>query len=822
MSGGSQPNGRTVVRQPPRQAVADDPLPALAKPLLDIAVRVERSSHPNIAALIEELRAATAAFEIGGQRAGLTTRAIVEARDAVLSVVLERARANPGLDAQRFAQALYETLPASIDTRHETLAARRAAAEAEGPGQRPLARFLGHCQEALETVQSRAPQARPRSRSVAFAVACFLVLVAGWAAWAEWSYRERLLARLPVIEAHPIDMTSPTLEQRARSLDVMQSAVLAVEGRAGASPLGIIHRIPTLDPAEAARARYGMLADSLLLEPLAEAVTLALATEGDALTLYDSLRAWAILTGAAPLQPQFLTGWLRDRTQVFPELVPVLPHVGMLTRPNDDLEGLDPHLLAEARRFAADGAAEARAFLELARSPAAAALPAWSPATTVPGIEAVLIRRSGLSLDHGFEGLYTERGWSHAGDGGAAAAIAEAARESERLLGVGDAAAPEAVLDELQARTIDAWTRQLSDLRVRPFVDQPSALMLTGRLAALESPLELLFRSVWREVGGEDRGRSHRNQLLIAAAFGPVIQFVEQGRMQEISRVFASLNVALQALDHDTELGRQRLMDARARTRSLAALQHAPALVMQVIEDVLAQTAAADAGQQRVGATWQREIAPACRAAVDGRYPFADGPDADLDELVRVLGPEGVVIAFFREHLAAMVDDENGAWRWKPEGLLAGFRPESLHFFERVNSFGAVVLREAAGTGHAMSLTAIAQNGVPSVSVGGVTKPVQIDHRPVALAWPGPEPDHGFAIAIATSAGTERIEQIGPFGFLRFLDGLRLRPREEGRRFLVDVRLESARAYFQMDFEGPLNAVMMRQLVSGLTCPLEL
>jgi type VI protein secretion system component VasK len=155
-------------------------------------------------------------------------------------------------------------------------------------------------------------------------------------------------------------------------------------------------------------------------------------------------------------------------------------------------------------------------------------------------------------------------------------------------------------------------------------------------------------------------------------------------------------------------------------------------------------------------------------------------------------------------------------WRWRPEARLSGYAPETAEFLERAIGLGAAVFPEGGPPHAPITLAAIAQRGAATVSVGGASAPVVTTGAPAALTWPGPDPERGFQIAFADG---DRAGADGPWGMLRFLDGLRLRQREEGRRFLLDVRLAASRAYLQMDFEGPVNPVSLRPLLRGLTCP---
>ncbi|NJO32458.1 MAG: hypothetical protein HC869_04330 [Rhodospirillales bacterium] len=100
-----------------------------------------------------------------------------------------------------------------------------------------------------------------------------------------------------------------------------------------------------------------------------------------------------------------------------------------------------------------------------------------------------------------------------------------------------------------------------------------------------------------------------------------MIQYVEQGRMGDIASLFAALNVALGVMDRDEDTGLQRLMSVQDRANSIATLRQAPTVVVQIVEDVLAQTAEAHADMltNPITRSWQAEVLPLCKAAVEGR-----------------------------------------------------------------------------------------------------------------------------------------------------------------------------------------------------------
>jgi type VI protein secretion system component VasK len=176
--------------------------------------------------------------------------------------------------------------------------------------------------------------------------------------------------------------------------------------------------------------------------------------------------------------------------------------------------------------------------------------------------------------------------------------VQTARAEAARLFDTPSASAndaPDQVMDLLQRETLLRWKSFLADVQVRPFSDPEQAVLISGRLSAPDSPLAKLLPEVWAQVGGLDRNRPHALQLRIASDFAALIQYSEDGRMGEIAGLFASLNVALGAMDRDEPRGLQRLMSAKARGATLAALRTAPPMVVQIVEDVLVQTSAAQA-----------------------------------------------------------------------------------------------------------------------------------------------------------------------------------------------------------------------------------
>ena len=796
----------TVVRPAPRPA-SDDRFSALARPLAELAAEVARGRTPDAAAIAREARARTETMEAAGLGAGLAPGDLAAAREGLWALLDARARSNPALDGAAWRAAARRNLPGIGALTPASLAARLAAAEAAGPAKRDLARLLRHCLQAVEAT----PAAGRTLRWGLIAPALLVLLLAVWGGWAEWRFRAASLATLPAAPAGAVAGAA----EAARLLDGMAAAVADAATRSRGSPLGLAPYLGRFGAEAEARARYGAAAARLLPPLLAEGVGESLSREGGSVALYGTLRTLDILEGGTAWQPGFVAGWLEDRGGPAAALA---PHVAALAAAPAGMPPQDPELRAQARSIAAEGDRAAYAALELARSDAMRALPPLSLTDAVPGIDGVLVRRSGLPLSQAMPGRLTAAGWAVATGGAAAAALARAEAEEARLLGSAGPPIPVAMLlDRLQGQTIDAWKALLADLRVRPFVDQTTALAVSGALSRRSSPLDALLRLVWAESGGTDRSREQTALLRVAASFGPAIRFVESGDSAALAGMFLALNAVLGEPGADLEGGRRQLLDIRTRAASLAALRLAPRLVIQIVEDVLAQVAAAQGVEQGLPAvrTWAEVGAPACRAALAGAYPFAEGPDADALGVARFLGPDGELARLVGGELAPLLDRETAPWSWRPEGLLAGLSAKSAAFLERALRVGAGLFPPGNVPLH---LATLAQRGAPTISLGGASVLLTTSGS-ADLTWPGPAPDAGAGVAFLSAPVPAARSAAGPWGFLRLVDGLRPRARDGGRRFILDVDLGASRAFLDLTFDATENPVTARSLARGLTCP---
>ncbi len=796
-----------------------------ARPVLDLVDDMERRARAGAPAVVDAAAAALKDFERDAARAGVASAAIKPARYALAMLFDVRARTVAGLPLGAWSVLAQRQLFDGHDMPVSRIRDFRETAAKQGEDFADLERFLAGILARAE--DHRHAHKRIESGNWGLRIAAYLLVLvlglAGYAGWLEHRFHARLIAAFDA-EALNIGLDRPqdgaALVQR---LGDMRAAVARVSRAASRAPLRRIVRLPLGDGESHADAVYLAAIDSHVPQAIADGIEEVLATQGDGLVLYDALRAWSVLTGDDAWSVAYLQGWLEDNGGPA-NLDGLASHVRLLAGPSPDITPRDTPVMDQARTFASEVPEPDRAWLELARSERMRALPVWQPTVEIGALETVAVRRSGLPINKGIPGLVTSAGWNEARDFAVGGAVQRARDVAPLITGRTLPAqnnSPDLLMDRLHVETLAAWKIWLADLRVRPFAQRETAIIVSGALAQPENPLTRLLREVWVQVGGTDRARSHTQQLAIAREFGAMIQYVEQGRMTEISRLFSQLNVALGAIDINASRGTRRLMSIQDRARSITALKSAPRIVVQIAEDVLAQSAQSEQGQASNPLTriWQQQVFPLCRDTLGAHYPFAEGPDAAPADLAALLGPQGALSSFVRQNAAPFLETSQSPWRWKPEARFAGVTPQSAEFLERATQVSQGLFGAQGQLDFDLTLAALAERGQTMVAIGGVAQPVRATGAPAALRWPGPQPDIGIEVSFREGAQGGRIIHGGPWGLMRLIDGLRLRQRDGGQRILLDLRSDAGRVFLEMRFETELNPVSVRAAMQGLECP---
>jgi len=801
--------------------------PRLAAPILrfvdDFAAMSSAKDEAQILATAATLLEEFAKSALGD---GAVPASVAPARFSLAVVIDQAARSNTKISMKLWAAGAHRLLFDGRDMSQSTVREFHQTALNTGDEYRDLAEFLAGLLDRLEQKRQHRYQGR-QTRWVpvaGLAVFALIVALAGYAVFLDYRFHTKLYAAF----SQEALATGLDLEHRGNDLALrlgdLKSASERTTLAALQAPLGQISKRFSYNAGARADADYLAAVNKAAPTALALAIDLAISIEGDSLEAYDTLRAWLVLSGQSDWSAAYLSGWLEDRKITLPEYRNFSTHAAVLTGPFTGLPQPDPQLLEQARGFATEADEADRAYLEMLRSDGARAVPDWLPQEAIVGIADIMQRRSGVGIKTPMPGIFTAAGWTYARGIGAGIAVQKARQEAAKLFPETlpqQNDAPDKVLDKLQQASLAAWKAWLADLRVRPFTKNESAVLISGRLSAGDSLLSQLLSEVWKQAGGTDRQRSHSQQIGLATEFGPMIQYVEQGRMDQIAALFGALNVALGAADADENAGMQRLMSIRERANSVSALRLAPPIVVQIVEDVLAQTSAAHSkiGSNPITRYWQNNIFPKCGQFANGRYPFADGIDVDMGEFAELLGPGGLIARFFRTQLEPLMDTQSTPWRWKPEARFAGLAPETAVFFQRALAISTAYFDEDGQISTDLRIAALAERGQAFILIGGREIPLRAVDDPETLSWPGPQPESGAAVIFKVGNQTATLQKPGAWGLLRLLDDVRLRKRDQGRRFLVDFRSGGGRVFVELLFENQANPVSARALFKDFSCP---
>lgn len=252
----------------------------------------------------------------------------------------------------------------------------------------------------------------------------------------------------------------------------------------------------------------------------------------------------------------------------------------------------------------------------------------------------------------------------------------------------------------------------------------------------------------------------------------------------------------------------------------------APAPLRGMVQG-LAQTSTGMAQQKvggeaakRLNTVYGSTVAPECRSAIAGRYPFvrSSGNDVALADFGRFFGPGGTIDKFSTEFIQPLADTSARPWRWnKPTTGDAGLSQGSLAQLER-----AARIRQTFFRG-----------GEPSVSFE--LEPLSLDQRASQVTLElgdqrlvyshGPRlrqrfrwPTSGTSIArisFAASgifAGGAEKSQSGAWALFRLLDEARVDRGSGGDRLQVTFEAGGMSAEFTLIADSVVNPFSTRDL----------
>lgn len=489
----------------------------------------------------------------------------------------------------------------------------------------------------------------------------------------------------------------------------------------------------------------------------------------------------------------------------------------------------------------------------------------------------VFVRRSGRALDQGVPALYTYDGY-HRGFAKVTGRIIEAVAADSWVLGPETAVKPGSdaarqlfadVRDRYLRDYVTQWQALLDDLDLVPLRDLQHASEVVRILAdPAESPMRRLLVTVARQT---ELDRAPEPDRILAPAakaeaavddfrqrveryFGQEHQPAASGEPPEvyvtrrfrwlqdlvranaqgqapIDQTLASLGklqLQLSSVAAAVASGRGQLVAGETaeiqETKSVANRLPAPVKgwVGALAQD--SATLAAGGVRAQLNAIWTAEVLPFCREAINDRYPFVSGSrrETTLVDFGRLFAPGGLIDAFFKTHLAPIVDTAAARWRWTDKNI--GIPGDVLAQFQR-----AAAIREAYFLGGGKTpavefelqpLRMDARVTQFTLDLGGqILDYRQGPPRGQRMAWPAPAGVDRVRIAFADATGLgPSVTEEGPWAWFRLLERSSVKATSQQERFLVTFSLSGLAADFELRAASVRNPFGLGE-VRGFTCP---
>ncbi len=272
--------------------------------------------------------------------------------------------------------------------------------------------------------------------------------------------------------------------------------------------------------------------------------------------------------------------------------------------------------------------------------------------------------------------------------------------------------------------------------------------------------------------------------------------------------------------------------EASAAQQIADAAKTAPKPVADMLQTVTASSSqvASSGAAAELAEAWKSKVLPLCQQAFD-RFPFVAASTADVpaDDFSRLLGPGGLIDAFFDQYLKPFVDTDQTPWRWQAGGSATlGLSDDTLVQFERASEIRDALFPDASHTPSArfdLKPTDL-DAGLAEVSVEIAGSRLTYAHgpqEPMPMQWPGPGGTTGVRVILTPADGSAAkiIEENGPWALLRLIGAATVTPSGQPDKLAVSFASPAGKASFEVDANSVRNPFTLTAL-SSFRCPASL
>ncbi|HEX4112744.1 MAG TPA: type VI secretion system membrane subunit TssM [Stellaceae bacterium] len=540
----------------------------------------------------------------------------------------------------------------------------------------------------------------------------------------------------------------------------------------------------------------------------------------------------------------------------------------LLAEPLDRIP-LDAVVVGQARDAVSRMPLPERAYREILNSPQIVALPTWRVIDHAgPAADQVLTRASGKPLTDGVPGFFTRDGFRELQQMAPEAVKAEAAQTwvlgaKYAVTATGDRLQPliDGTLDVYLKDYIRQWDALLGDIRLVRLGSTNATIDVLNTLSGPASPLKQLMVAAAAETTlvapppPANNAAAPGNQALSklsqasAASYAPErIRQVDdhfralhelvagagngQSQLDEVMKRLGDLYAALQyqAANPGTIARPGGGPSGSAAAGQLAAMAaRLPPPLNGIVATASGSGAKGTVANTRKGIEdlYLTSVAPFCRQALQGRYPFdrSSSIDVSLTDFGNLFRPGGTIDAFFNNNLRPYIDTARRPWRnQKVDNVDLGLSRGVLADFARAQDIRDAFFPTGGQLpSAAFSVAPIALSGNASEVILDIDGQTLTHDKgppvPINLAWPAPANAERARVTIKSADGksTPSLATDGPWAVFRLLD----RGQVTGQlsdQFNVTFDLDNMSAGFAWRAGSVRNPFRMGDL-SRFRCP---
>tara|TARA_R110001599_G_scaffold185680_1_gene379927 strand:- start:11630 stop:15169 length:3540 start_codon:yes stop_codon:yes gene_type:complete len=494
--------------------------------------------------------------------------------------------------------------------------------------------------------------------------------------------------------------------------------------------------------------------------------------------------------------------------------------------------------------------------------------------------ETVFVRKSGLSLAEGIEGLYTKKAYDIILNEEIEKATDEVIQESwvygdnyKHNRTIDKPSLVKAVKTLYRNSYINKYKNLLNDIDIAPFTnydDAANALhILSGQSAP--SPLQQLLEAIKAETelgvnAYEDnladnskfqQAKDKLNRMLgtsvenlpesvtkhsdpITAAFSDLHKLItpetEGGTiplrhvLAQFSELYAFMN-KVSVSSRDGALAPSMVKDGEIKlqnTRQVAKAQ--PSLFISPYMSSVADrtgTLALGGVMIHMNQQWAQEPYELCVNAVRDNYPFVKGSESEitLSDFGQVFGYNGVLDSFFSKNLKQYIDTSKSPWRvHSSHQQLISISSEALAAFEKAHYIRKSFFKD--GSKQVSTTFKVEPRQMDSglrgfyLNLDGQT--VSYEFGPLLpdhLTWPGPNPGSGTDMTLKQVDGNDiTIYENGDWAWFRLLDKVQVRRISGNSKYKINFRASGYSALYSLTAGAAYNPYRLGSRIQ-FTCP---